>query len=153
MRKKCPNCKRAKRFNKNAARHDGLDSWCTTCTSAYHRAYYKKNLEKQRERKRVFVKNHPTYSRSYALRTKYGLTEDQFKAILKFQKGRCGLCRTKRPGGRYGVWAVDHDHETNTVRGLLCFNCNKHLGFYERIAEEIEKYLKNPPAQSVLRSA
>jgi hypothetical protein len=117
---------------------------------AYHSNYYKSNPEKQKEKKEEFNKTHPTYAREYGLRTKYGLTEEMFQRILKYQKGRCAICKTDKPRGRYGVWYVDHDHATGIVRGLLCFNCNKHLGFYERISEGILFYLKKPPAITAL---
>ena len=146
MKKFCPKCKKRAAFNSNASRHDGLDSWCKLCMSAYHRNYYKQNPDKQREKDVNFDKTHPTYAREYGLRTKYGITEEMFRSILKYQKHHCAICKSKKPGGRYGVWQIDHDHATGTVRGLLCFNCNKHLGFYDRIAEGIAAYLKKPPA-------
>jgi hypothetical protein len=59
---------------------------------------------------------------------KYGLTEEGWAEILATQGGRCGICRTDVPGGRGERWHIDHCHETNRVRGLLCHNCNVGLG-------------------------
>jgi len=128
-----------------------LDSWCRICKRRYHRNYYKQNPTKRQEKDNQFDRTHPTYAREYGLRTKYGITEGIFQRILKYQKGRCAICKSIKPGGRYKIWQVDHDHDKNFVRGLLCFNCNKHLGFYERIAEGIIEYLKRPPAKEALR--
>lgn len=36
---------------------------------------------------------------------------------------------------------IDHDHKTNTFRGLLCQACNRQLGWYEKNKESITKYL------------
>jgi hypothetical protein len=66
----------------------------------------------------------------------YHLTRAQFEALLKKQGGRCAICRTKRPGGRYNRWVIDHDHKCcdgpyscgKCVRGLLCNRCNHGLG-------------------------
>jgi len=57
----------------------------------------------------------------------YGLTPEQYAALLKQQDNRCAICRTETPGGK-GGWHVDHDHATDRVRGLLCNACNLMLG-------------------------
>lgn len=57
----------------------------------------------------------------------YGLDEDSYRAMLAWQGGRCYICRRKPRVGRR--LAVDHDHQTGEVRGLLCANdewgCNR----------------------------
>ena len=60
-------------------------------------------------------------------KTKYGISLEEFDALLEKQQGRCALyavCGSFEPGGRWGTWAVDHDHVTGKVRGLLCQVCN-----------------------------
>jgi hypothetical protein len=56
----------------------------------------------------------------------YGLTEEDYDALLRFQGGRCYICRRVPRKKRL---AVDHDHRTGEVRGLLCANneqgCNR----------------------------
>lgn len=37
---------------------------------------------------------------------------------------------------------IDHDHNTNKFRGLLCNSCNRSLGWYENNKENINKYLQ-----------
>lgn len=56
----------------------------------------------------------------------YGLTLQSYAALMFMQGGRCAICRTDRPGGK--GWAIDHDHTTGAVRGLLCTQCNLGLG-------------------------
>jgi len=65
----------------------------------------------------------PGYMRRYL----YGVTPEQYAALLARQEGRCAICQTDQPGGK-GSWHVDHDHATGGVRGLLCSQCNLMLG-------------------------
>jgi hypothetical protein len=49
--------------------------------------------------------------------------------MLEEQEGRCAICRSDDVGWhRKDRWAVDHDHVTGKVRGLLCHHCNSLLG-------------------------
>ncbi len=62
--------------------------------------------------------------RAQRLQKKYGITVEQFDRMMKRQDGRCAICgREPKPGKRL---AVDHDHKTHRVRGLLCFTCNRY---------------------------
>lgn len=54
----------------------------------------------------------------------YGLTAEQYDMLLAAQGGRCAICRAKPKSKRL---AVDHDHRTGAVRGLLCSRCNHDL--------------------------
>ena len=67
-------------------------------------------------------------SRSSYLRRTYGITEDQYNAMVEDQAGACYLCKKKSRRVRL---SVDHDHRTGTVRALLCTRCNEGLGRFE----------------------
>lgn len=86
------------------------------------------------------------------LQTTYGITYAFYLALLKYQDYKCYICR-RRPLKRR--LAVDHDHETNEVRGLLCSgdrSCNHDiLGNIKSVemAQRIVDYLMTPPARAV----
>lgn len=65
------------------------------------------------------------------LKTAYGITLDDYTKMLAAQNGVCAICfrpETATCRGRVRSLAVDHDHETDMVRGLLCGACNSALG-------------------------
>jgi hypothetical protein len=53
------------------------------------------------------------------LRARYGITLEQFEAILEAQGGVCAVCKR---GDK--VFCVDHNHKTLKIRGIICLNCN-----------------------------
>jgi Recombination endonuclease VII len=63
---------------------------------------------------------------------KFGLDDKQYNKILFQQNNCCAICKTDV--GHYSKsnkkcrLAVDHDHKTGKVRGLLCNSCNRALG-------------------------
>jgi hypothetical protein len=57
----------------------------------------------------------------------YQLSTDRFDQIFDEQDRRCGCCQTMDPGE--GSWNVDHDHQTDKIRGILCSSCNQGIGF------------------------
>jgi hypothetical protein len=59
--------------------------------------------------------------------------------MLARQQDRCAICLSVCATGRR--LAVDHDHETGHVRGLLRFRCNTALARYEEYAQQFSDYL------------
>lgn len=98
-------------------------------------------------------------SREYRLGATFGITTAEYKAIWIAQGGVCYLC------GRRSVsrpLAVDHNHETSEIRGLLCpdpdWGCNLKIvaradsspGGIVGFALRLLTYGRNPPARAVL---
>ena len=65
------------------------------------------------------------YGKSYQLSTKYGLTLDDWEAMLEQAGHKCEICGRSEPEVKL---CVDHDHATNQVRGVLCRACNRSIG-------------------------
>lgn len=62
------------------------------------------------------------------LESQFGITAEQYLEQLAKQAGACAICKKPCPSGR--KLAVDHDHKTGEVRGLLCCNCNRGMGLF-----------------------
>jgi hypothetical protein len=60
------------------------------------------------------------------LRRKYGITEEQYEELLLQQDSKCGVCGKHESEFPVRL-AVDHNHRTGEVRGLLCNYCNHRL--------------------------
>jgi len=63
------------------------------------------------------------------------------------QSGVCCICGKAESGEKYEVLEVDHNHDTDKVRGLVCHMCNTAIMWYENwlkypYAEKIIEYLK-----------
>lgn len=76
--------------------------------------------------------------RGKKLRLRYGIGEQEFDELLARQDGLCAICFTDEPGGKHDEFHVDHDHESGSVRGLLCFNCNVAIGLLNDDAHVVE---------------
>lgn len=101
----------------------------------------RKNYEKNKESRKASMKEYSRKNRrtlrDAQLRRAYGITHDEYDARLERQGGRCGLCKNERaPGTR--AFAVDHDHATGAIRGLLCKPCNTGLGCFKDNPELME---------------
>ncbi len=73
---------------------------------------------------------------------KYGLHSDEYHRMLVKQDGECAICR--RPPTSVGPLFIDHDHDNNTVRGLVCRSCNLGLGNFNDdpyLLDDARKYL------------
>ena len=75
----------------------------------------------------------------YFLEYRYGITVDDYDRMLAEQGGSCAICRTTKPGTKAKVWSVDHCHESNVVRGLLCNRCNLGLGYFKDSTERLRR--------------
>ena len=79
------------------------------------------------------------YKWYYNQEKRFGLTRVELDEMFRSQNGVCALCYTpflaQRP-------CVDHCHETNKVRGLLCHHCNTALGLFKDNTDVLSNAIK-----------
>jgi hypothetical protein len=74
------------------------------------------------------------------LKRHYGLTIEQYDDILSKQNGKCAICGTDSCSTGKQM-AVDHNHETGEIRGILCAACNIGIGMMKDDVSLIRKAL------------
>jgi len=146
-------CECGKRvFSRGLCRSD-YDKWLKLVNPEYHKnqventkRWIKNNAEKYKQyAKNWRAKQDPVYMKAYKRMKQlkaYGLTPEDYSELLKKQNGACAICQ-KLPTKI--ELAVDHNHKTGRVRGLLCFRCNFGMTFYGENLNNFERavnYLK-----------
>jgi len=86
---------------------------------------HEKRLAQQRRRRAENSGARAAEARKQNLKYKFGLSVEEYDRISAAQDHRCAICRGVDNNYRL---AVDHDHGTGQVRGLLCRGCNTGIG-------------------------
>ena len=146
MTRKCSKCGRmlpVGSFYKDSHTKDGLRCWCKDCQAQYKKNQKAKDPEGYRAKGRKAVqkwwRKNPERAhklvKAYQLKHEYGLDVEEYDTMLMEQHGVCAICGEPESQSRHGkilALAVDHDHTTGKIRGLLCSRCNLMVGLMER---------------------
>jgi Recombination endonuclease VII len=163
---KCKEEKPATEFCKKKNAPDGLQVWCKKChykiskewlettegkKEQYQKrntAYYKQRYHKdpvyrasrckitENWREKVGKEVVSRMNRDARLKREYGIDQADYEVMVLARAGRCDVCgRTPKK------LAVDHDHETGVIRGLLCTRCNAAIGHLGDTIEGLKKAL------------
>jgi hypothetical protein len=107
--------------------------------------YWAKNRERLAAKKRrhyhKFRDKYLAIERERSYRKLYGITTADYDSMFAAQGGKCRICGTDKASSRNKAFAVDHDHSTGVVRGLLCIKCNWRLGWFEAHKDDVMRYL------------
>ena len=102
--------------------------------------------ETKAEKRNSWYHRNKKKNKDHQLKYKFGITLEDFDRMVESQNGLCAICEGKnvKINGRIVSLAVDHNHETGKVRGLLCNGCNTSLGRFKTIAilKKVIKYLE-----------
>lgn len=96
-------------------------------------------------RTKEWFKNNPEQHFFNQIKAKYGINKQDYLMMVEKQNNKCAICGEEEE--QVNVWkrdqkrrlAIDHNHITGEIRGLLCYRCNTTLG---KLNEDVE-LLKN----------
>jgi hypothetical protein len=137
-------------------------SYCGDCARAYSRGRYAEQgmritpicsmcgIERDPE-DQTHQAYCPSCLYSWRIKGKYGITPDEYVAMLEQQGGGCSICGVRQSQLWRETWrqplVIDHCHGSGKVRGLLCDHCNRGLGQFRddpallhRAAEYLEAH-------------
>lgn len=122
-----------KKANRKAYYEKNKESILARC-----KTYYEKNKEKINARHRTYNKKNRDKKKASDLKRKFGISLHEYDLMLTEQKGKCACCGIHQ-NKLTMRFAVDHDHDTGLIRGLLCGNCNTAIG---KLGDNIEGLMK-----------
>jgi hypothetical protein len=136
--KKCIKCLEHKpviEFYNNKNYKDGKNSRCKRCCN---------------EKKYEWNRKHPEHFKKRMLLKYYNMTIEDYNSILIKQDYKCAICginQSETPSSKFvknRAFAVDHNHSTGKVRGLLCGKCNMGIGGFNEsivILDKAKQYI------------
>lgn len=127
---------------------------CRTCNETKPKTDFYRNHGKCKpcyaSHRREHESRHPKTLRRYRLNSRYGLTPECVRDLLREQGDVCAICAVELTvdvgyNDAKPVGVVDHNHRTGAVRGVLCQSCNLMLGkAYDgpEVLERAAEYLR-----------
>jgi len=127
-KRRCTNCQNIKSlddfYTRNGVGFDGKSVQCSECSA---------------------IRKRKDHWKGYLIKEKQ-FNQSDLENLYEKQNCKCGICKKDiniNPGNK--DFAVDHDHDTMQVRGLLCMKCNRGLGLFNDNTDLLQaaiKYLK-----------
>lgn len=135
-------------FKHGASGYSKYGCRCAICKEAKaiaRRKFYNSPKGKTLRKKEIASESNVRYKKSSKyksiskfsrIKSKYGVTREQYTALLNEQDGHCACCISTKN------LSVDHDHETGRVRGILCKDCNTSLGFIKESIPTLQNLIE-----------
>lgn len=122
--KTCNECDKTKSvdlFFKDSGISDGYMGRCKECKTKQAMKWRTENRETYNANQRLQHKKNYTRNRLY----RYDLTPAQYQQLVTDQNNLCAVCLKPPAEGKELV--IDHCHDSEAVRGLLCYKCNRDM--------------------------
>lgn len=143
-------------FTKDSRNSDGLQSQCKTCKYASNKKWESANPEKilayNKSAERIARHKETTYAwrarnkdkynaymrqknkEAYpeARFQRYGVTKEWYEKTLEEQNHSCAICKKPNQSTKRSL-AVDHEHSSGKIRGIVCYNCNRALHAFDNV--------------------
>lgn len=100
-----------------------IEDNCKICNKCY----------KMKDKKHF--KNGSVCYRCRDLYSNHGITDLHYEYLLNLQNKKCYICQKE-----YDKLFVDHNHQTNKIRGLLCTFCNSAIGHAKENINILNKF-------------
>lgn len=127
--KTCSKCQ----VEKSAGEFSKGQRYCKICSREYAKKWAQDNPGRKEASMKRWRSENRERSKDHSLKTRFGLEPGQYQLMHDSQDGKCAICGGAEASGRR--LAVDHDHRTGAIRGLLCTNCNQGLGKFQDIPD------------------
>jgi len=139
--RKCNKVKELSSFFKDKALKDGHSNTCKECKTTATMVWREKNRDKYNADVREWRKFNKDEVKDVDLKRTYGIGLKEYRLMEAAQNSTCAICKCPAKGKR--PLAVDHNHATGKVRGLLCYGCNRALHVLENLPllEKAKAYL------------
>jgi Tfp pilus assembly major pilin PilA len=95
----------------------------------YRRKSFERNPEAVRASKKKWADANKDKIVNKRLKHLFGITLEDYEELLEAQQFSCAICGVSECSTGKN-FAVDHNHETGEIRGLLCKKCNTGLGIF-----------------------
>lgn len=145
---KCNIQKSLDNFYKDIQSKGGYRADCKACKNQGTYRWRESNKERYNKSMRDYQAANPLQRDDCDLKRKYGVSREWFDKTLIEQDNKCAICQ-KTNSSTKRRFAVDHNHLTKRVRGILCYNCNRllhgfdNLDLFDRLLEYILKHKDN----------
>jgi hypothetical protein len=124
----CNSSKHISEYHNRTSASDGKCYRCKSCDAIARNKWRVNNIDRAKRS-----------DREKLLKNRYNISLKEYETLLEKQNFTCAICRQQDSTKSL---AVDHDHITGNIRGLLCSSCNRGLGLLGDSVEAIKDVLK-----------
>jgi hypothetical protein len=150
---KCGIEKEISNFRLSKTGRFGVTRRCNDCLNEYSRNYWHLHKDEhviaKREYGRKYRSERKLIDKDKKLQKEFGITLKDYNKLFQEQNGVCAICNQpekifSKKANQIISLAIDHNHQTGKIRGLLCSDCNTGLGKFKDnklILESARTYL------------